>query len=243
MKIPNLISLSVLLIGTTTFMSAQHSGHGSGVPSAQSESTLAAQVEVVSSRALVALAQAMREASAALANDDLPKYAAVLPAVRGTFHDLVDANTGLAEGLTKNIADPLPLRSTLAESRKDFAPFSTAVADVLRSRKLLRAAKLRLFECSMVPDMDSGRWVQSAAKARNPFFGSEMLTCGTELDAPAVARALPAGHPPIDHLTPADYARYSGSGAAKAKADGACGSCGMSKAAMDAGEACEHGKK
>jgi Cu(I)/Ag(I) efflux system membrane fusion protein len=116
------------------------------------------------------------------------------------------------------------------------------VTDAVRSKKVHLAANLRIFECTMAPEIGTGRWLQREASAKNPFYGSAMLKCGVELDRKAAARALPPGHPPIEGLTPADYARYAGAKPTPAASDG-CGSCGMSKEAMAAGEPCEHGKK
>jgi membrane fusion protein, copper/silver efflux system len=38
-----------------------------------------------------------------------------------------------------------------------------------------------VFQCPMAPVLKKGRWVQKTDKLRNPFFGSAMLTCGSEL--------------------------------------------------------------
>jgi Cu(I)/Ag(I) efflux system membrane fusion protein len=61
-----------------------------------------------------------------------------------------------------------------------------------------------------------------------------------------MSMVLPPGHPPIDQVSVASYLRAQATpapAAGKPAGDGSCGSCGMSKAAMAAGEPCEHDKK
>jgi len=234
------LALTSLLLVSVPQLFAQHTGHSSAVtPSPKVEG--APRTEA-SAAALQAIATAMSDASAALADDDFDRYQALRTTVRSALHDLSDADAKLAASLTANLADPLPSRSNITEARKDFVRFSTAVTDAVRSRNIHQAANLRIFECTMAPEIGTGRWLQRAAAARNPFYGSAMLKCGVELDRKTSARALPPGHPPIESLTPTDYARYSGTKPVAATSGG-CGSCGMSKEAMAAGEPCEHGKK
>jgi Cu(I)/Ag(I) efflux system membrane fusion protein len=218
---------------------AQHAHEGldtASKPAAGPGPTIA---QGLSAEALKTLGVSMSKAGAALASDDLAGYKALQGSVRGAYHDLADIDSPLAAQLATDLVDPLPARADIKEARKDYVRFSTAVADALRERKLVRAANLRVFECRMAPEIGTGRWLQAESVAKNPFFGSSMLKCGTELDR--VARALPAGHPPIGHLTAAEKAQYTAP--AKKASDGGCGSCGMSKEAMAAGEPCEHDKK
>ncbi|RXK54403.1 DUF3347 domain-containing protein [Oleiharenicola lentus] len=234
------IALTSLLLVSTPQLFAQHTGHGSAA--APSTRTEAPPRTEVSAAALQSLAVAMSDASAALAKDDFALYQSLRTSVRNALHDLEDADPKLAATLTTTPADPLPNRGNLTDARKDFVRFSTAVTDVVRSRKIQQSANLRIFECTMAPEIGTGRWLQQEAGAKNPFFGSAMLKCGVELDRKVSARALPPGHPPVEGLTPADYARYAGIKPAAAPSGG-CGGCGMSKEAMAAGEPCEHSKK
>lgn len=234
------LALTSLLLVSVSRVFAQHAGHGStAAPSPKAEATPLA---AVSAAALQSLAVAMSDASAALSADDFARYQSLRTTVRNAFHDLSDADPQLAESLSSNLADPLPNRGNITDARKDYVRFSTVVTDAVRSKKVHLAANLRIFECTMAPEIGTGRWLQREAAAKNPFYGSAMLKCGVELDRKAAARALPPGHPPIESLTPADYARYAGTKPTPAASDG-CGSCGMSKEAMAAGEPCEHGKK
>lgn len=234
------LALTSLLLVSVPQVFAQHAGHGStAAPSPKPEATPQA---AVSAAALQSLAVAMSDAGAALAADDFARYQSLRTPVRNAFHDLADADPQLVERLSANLADPLPNRGNLTDARKDFVRFSTAVTDAVRSKKVHLSANLRIFECTMAPEIGTGRWLQREAGAKNPFFGSAMLKCGVELDPKTSARALPQGHPPIEGLTPADYARYAGAKPTTAVSSG-CGGCGMSKEAMAAGEPCEHAKK
>lgn len=234
------LTLTSLLLISVPQLFAQHAGHGTAAaPSPKAE---APQRTEASTAALQSLAVAMSDISAVLAKDDFPLYQSQRTSVRNALHDLADADPKLAASLTATLSDPLPNRGNLTEARKDFVRFSTAVTDAVRSRKIHQSANLRIYECTMAPEIGTGRWLQREAGAKNPFFGSAMLKCGVELDRNTSARALPPGHPPIDSLTPADYARYAGTKPTPV-ASGGCGGCGMSKEAMTAGEPCEHTKK
>ena len=88
-----------------------------------------------------------------------------------------------------------------------------------------------------------------------------MLTCGEEiagpkktagmarpLDANMMMAKLPPGHPPLGgtmsgHAFLRAQIGLPSAPAAACKAADSCGNCGMSAAAMAAGEACEHEKK
>ncbi|MBA3849358.1 MAG: hypothetical protein C0502_05105 [Opitutus sp.] len=238
MKLTPFLSSCAIALTLLTQARAQHV-HGDSMDAPKPAAT--SRDANLSSEALKALGVSMSKAGNALAADDLAGYRALRPAVRSAYHDLADADPALAERLSKNASDPLPDRPDIKEARKDYVRFSTAVADALRERKLVRAANLRLFECKMAPEIGTGRWLQTESAARNPFFGSSMLKCGVELDR--IAKALPSGHPPIEHLSPDEKAKYAGAAKPAAATDGGCGSCGMSKEAMAAGEPCEHGKK
>ena len=83
----------------------------------------------------------------------------------------------LIDGFTDKLGDRTDLRS----ARRDFEPFSTALADLIRSQPADRRAGLHVFECPMAPVLGTGRWLGRTAEVKNPFFGSAMLNCGEEL--------------------------------------------------------------
>ncbi|MDB6033764.1 MAG: hypothetical protein JWM16_4102 [Verrucomicrobiales bacterium] len=81
-----------------------------------------------------------------------------------------------------------PEVTDLAGARKVFLPFSMAVADLAqRARKEDKAFRsVKVYQCPMVNQAvpgapKRGLWVQSSPPLRNPFFGSEMIDCGSEV--------------------------------------------------------------
>jgi Cu(I)/Ag(I) efflux system membrane fusion protein len=211
--------------------------------------------------ALKALAFAAADSAGPLAADDLAAYQKQLPDLRRALTSLLAAD---AQSPLAKFKDALADAADLKAARRSFEPFSTAVADLARENHLHHTAGLHVFECPMAPVLGKGRWLQREAGTKNPFFGSKMLRCGDELDVPAAAPAksggggggmthlLPPGHPPIGENAgnaSRQSSLYSKMGilpvaSAAASANGAsCGGCGMSAAAMAAGEPCEEGKK
>ena len=69
----------------------------------------------------------------------------------------------------------------LADVRKQFLPFSTALVDFVKQlRKQDQAfASLKVYHCPMAPK--PGLWLQAKAPLANPFYGAEMLRCGEEI--------------------------------------------------------------
>ena len=69
-----------------------------------------------------------------------------------------------------------------------FQPFAAAVVEVVRRvRQQPAFATVRLFRCPMTDQAYPGApktamWVQTNAPLRNPFFGSQMIDCGTEVN-------------------------------------------------------------
>lgn len=130
---------------------------------------------------------AMVESGRALSADDLAGY---------------NANTAKLHPAAMKLAEVLGVRGTqlgkiahvaaaptLATARKDFYPLSMIAADLtLQLRKQSpEFASFKVFECPMaksaVPSAqtNAGRWLQTGAPLRNPFFGAEMLDCGEEV--------------------------------------------------------------
>lgn len=67
----------------------------------------------------------------------------------------------------------------LKATRLKFADISKAVVTVLVADPKLREGRF-IFECPMAPAYQ--RWVQTSAALRNPYWGSEMLECGSQVD-------------------------------------------------------------
>ncbi len=128
---------------------------------------------------LKALALAAADAGTALAADDFAAYQKQLPGLRTTLQAQVAAVAG--SPLAK-FATALRDREDLRTARRDFEPFSTALADLAREQHLHHREGLHIFQCPMSPVLGTGRWVGRTADLKNPFFGSAMLTCGEELN-------------------------------------------------------------
>jgi multidrug efflux pump subunit AcrA (membrane-fusion protein) len=202
------------------------------------------------------LAFGLADAAAALAADDLAGYRQQLPALRAALAAYFAADAHSAHGPLGKFKDGFPESADLKSAREEFTPLSTALADLARAAHLHHTEGLHIFECEMAPG-GTGRWLQRTADLKNPFLGSAMSGCGTEIDAPpqqptdhpghggGMAAMLPPGHPPIDTGSISDYllAQTAPSASAKQGNGDACGSCGMSAAEMAAGEPCEHDKK
>ncbi|MDR1964489.1 MAG: hypothetical protein LBQ50_11975 [Planctomycetaceae bacterium] len=124
-----------------------------------------------------ALVQSLSDAAAALAKDDLAGYKKHLPAIL----ESVKQTTGAVRATLLPLSERLVPGSDLKTARKPFEPFSNAAANfVLAQPAANRQAKV--FQCPMSPVLTVGRWIQKDnPKLQNPFFGSQMLTCGSEL--------------------------------------------------------------
>jgi Cu(I)/Ag(I) efflux system membrane fusion protein len=125
------------------------------------------------------LAFAAADASARLAADDFASYQKELPSLRAALAAYLAA---APRSPLEKFADALRDRADLRAARRDFEPFVTAVADVVRAQHLHHREGLHIFECPMAPVLGTGRWLSRSAEVKNPFFGSAMLTCGEELN-------------------------------------------------------------
>ena len=112
--------------------------------------------------------------SQALANDDVKTYnerAAELPVPELPTLQSLAANLKQA---------PAP---TLEAARAEFLPFSMGVVDLAQAlRRQGRNPGVKVYKCPMYPKLGQNAfWIQSQGPLRNPFYGSEMLECGTEV--------------------------------------------------------------
>lgn len=130
----------------------------------------------IDAAAITPLALALAEASAALAADDLAGYQKVLPAMSAAVHQSGSIHTTLMPLAEKLVPGP-----DIKTARRAFEPFATAVADAAKAAGLHTSGVVRIFQCPMTPVLGTGRWLQTTAALRNPFFGSAMLTCGEEI--------------------------------------------------------------
>jgi Cu(I)/Ag(I) efflux system membrane fusion protein len=120
----------------------------------------------------------LADAAIALAADDLPAYRKILPDLRASLTACLKDDP--QSSLIRFTSD-LPDRDDLKNARRDFEPFSTAVADLAQSQRVVQRENLHVYQCPMTPVLGIGRWLSRDAKARNPFFGSAMPGCGDEV--------------------------------------------------------------
>ena len=134
------------------------------------------------------LLNAVSAVSEALASDDIAAHNARIAKLH-TVAMVAAEELGEPGKRLSEVAHIGPANS-LAEARRQFYPLSMAVAGLaLQWKKQLPAIAVgvRVFECPMaksaVPSADTnqGRWVQMQLPLRNPYFGSEMLDCGKEI--------------------------------------------------------------
>jgi Cu(I)/Ag(I) efflux system membrane fusion protein len=74
----------------------------------------------------------------------------------------------------------------LAALRRSFLPWSVAGAELALATQRAEGSDVHVFECPMTGDSFPGappkaRWVQNGAEVRNPYLGSAMLNCGSEV--------------------------------------------------------------
>ncbi|MDR2761679.1 MAG: efflux RND transporter periplasmic adaptor subunit [Planctomycetaceae bacterium] len=119
----------------------------------------------------------MMSATSALSADNLAEYQKLLP----TLVEEVNQTTEEVRNILKPLAEKLVAGKDLKEARRPFEPFSNSFADII---KLQPAEKrqAKIFQCPMSPVLGTARWIQNQNnEVLNPFFGSEMLNCGVEL--------------------------------------------------------------
>lgn len=78
--------------------------------------------------------------------------------------------------------------ASLTEARKQFHPLSEATVALAQALRRADAAfaNVKVFRCPMTKNSFSGApnradWIQLQPEVRNPYYGAEMLDCGTEV--------------------------------------------------------------
>ena len=67
----------------------------------------------------------------------------------------------------------------LDAAREAFAKSSEGLLDWLKREGNALGSSVRVAHCPMARDGKGARWVQTEAKVVNPYYGSEMLECGS----------------------------------------------------------------
>jgi Cu(I)/Ag(I) efflux system membrane fusion protein len=127
-----------------------------------------------------------------LAADDVSKFNAAAPQVHEAAGKLYTTFTGSEtwQALVKEVeaASHLVAAHDLREARREFHPLSEASVALAQAARRLGAdlGSLRVFRCPMTKDAFPGAptradWIQLQPEVRNPWFGAEMLDCGSEV--------------------------------------------------------------
>jgi Cu(I)/Ag(I) efflux system membrane fusion protein len=119
----------------------------------------------------------MITATDALSSDNLAEYQKQLPGLLEALHQTPED----IRKILMPFAEKLVPGKDLKEARRPFEPFSNAVADIVRTQPAAER-QAKIYQCPMSPVLGTARWIQKDNdETRNPFFGSEMYNCGTEL--------------------------------------------------------------
>lgn len=137
---------------------------------------------------IIALAHAL---AAALAADNVEQFNEGTTNVAPTVQHLTTAfaeSTEWKDTVAKVIAAAnLQPAKELKEARRMFQPFAAAAVELARAvRQQPAFASVKVFRCPMTDQAypgapKSAMWIQTNAPLRNPFFGSEMIDCGSEV--------------------------------------------------------------
>ena len=130
--------------------------------------------------------------TASLATDSLEKFNAQAEkthAAAATLFTAFTSNVGW-QALAREVeaTSHLIQAHTLKEARREFYPFSTATVALAQAARQSKSEVpgLKVFRCPMAKDAfpgapDRGEWIQLQPEIHNPWFGREMLDCGSEV--------------------------------------------------------------
>jgi membrane fusion protein, copper/silver efflux system len=129
--------------------------------------------------------------AAALANDNVEQFNGLIASVAPAVQHLTAVFSGATDWQARidNVTAAAKLQPTkdLKEARRMFQPLAAAAVELARAAGRQPAfASVKVFRCPMTDQAypgapKSAMWVQTNAPLRNPFFGSEMIDCGSEV--------------------------------------------------------------
>ncbi|MDF1788219.1 MAG: DUF3347 domain-containing protein, partial [Verrucomicrobiales bacterium] len=96
-----------------------------------------------------------------------------------------DASTSAAKRLANSLDQleiegaALSASTDLSARRKAFEPVSNALATTVKEIGADRVGNVYVVHCPMAFDYEGANWLSPAPAILNPYFGDEMLTCGT----------------------------------------------------------------
>jgi Cu(I)/Ag(I) efflux system membrane fusion protein len=101
------------------------------------------------------------------------------------LHKALGTNSPAIKSITAiNESSGLKPAESLDRARKSFIPFSKAVAEFGQAIKAGgNSIEVHVYKCPMYPAPGkAAQWVQLSQPLRNPFYGSEMIDCGSEVN-------------------------------------------------------------
>ena len=110
--------------------------------------------------------QGVSDAAAQLADAARSASASAAERLRPSLGDIANTADQLRQAPPEN----------LAEIRKRFGPLSRSVIALVAAEPSLATGR-HVFECPMAEGY--GKWVQRTDQISNPYFGKEMLECGS----------------------------------------------------------------
>jgi len=125
--------------------------------------------------------------SASLAADKVEDFNAAIGKLPAVVLPLRAAFNGHPwQNLVQQIesAASLPQVKSLDDARKAFYPFTAPVTDFAKAARQQSDAfaSVKIFKCPMAPKAgQTSFWIQLQGPLKNPFYGSEMLDCGSEV--------------------------------------------------------------
>jgi Cu(I)/Ag(I) efflux system membrane fusion protein len=192
---------------------------------AQAAHEFAAPAKVELERALAAY-ESIRDSLAADQLDGIGEHAR---SAAGALRAAKAADPAIPTGVAGHLVDGAEAADALARA-PDLATARTAFAQL--SEQLIAAATadarltdgLHAFSCPMTQGYN--KWLQPQATIENPYQGTSMLTCGSEID---IAEAAPGTPVPAHVHDPSQIAHYTCpmDTWVKKKEPGACPVCGM----------------
>ncbi|MEO6848757.1 MAG: efflux RND transporter periplasmic adaptor subunit [Chthoniobacterales bacterium] len=135
------------------------------------------------------LIDVVEKMSTALAADDVNAFNVQIkdfPRALSSLPALSNGALAVRSDAVRGTGHLLPAKN-LEEARKEFLPFSDAVsALVLELKKQGAMTDASVLQCPMSASLYKGappdaRWIQATFPIKNPFFGAQMLDCGTEV--------------------------------------------------------------
>jgi len=154
------VNLAALNSSPTTASAAESSGASDG-----------------SAKTATPLLSAYYEVQKALAGDDLAAAKTKAKEFSSVAGKLAEGANGSKLATVSKGAGSLSEAKDLAAARKAFGDISLALIDEL-SQKPVAGAKYYILHCPMAK-VGNGDWIQPNPLTSNPYFGSEMLRCGS----------------------------------------------------------------